>query len=69
MQVSSSINVHNSAPANNIATHVQKSSKEETAPNDAAEDRLKQQSNVQNQDIQKAVAQTTGIGISLNLLA
>ncbi len=69
MQISSSINIHSSAPTNNIAAHTQKTSKEETAPNDVAEDRLKQQSNIQNQDMQKAIAQTTGIGVSLNLLA
>jgi len=69
MQISSSINTHNPALVNNIATHTQKASKEETAPNDAAEDRLKQQSNIQNQDMQKAIAQTTGVGVSLNLLA
>ena len=69
MQISSSINTHNPVPVSNIATHTQKASSEETAPNDATEDRLKQQNNLQSQDTQKAIAQTTGIGISLNLLA
>jgi len=69
MKLSSSFNTQALTHIQNVPTHAKRVSSEETVANDAAEDASKQQKHIQNQDIQKTIAQTTGIGLTLNLLA
>lgn len=69
MQISSSINTHNtSAQIQNVSAYTRKSPSEGTRA-DATEDKLQQQRHIQNQNMQKTVAQKIGIGGSLDLRA